>query len=37
MHEEFCAQIPILLEMMTEHEKYTYRQNKVLDKKKEFF
>ncbi|CAF4263082.1 unnamed protein product, partial [Adineta steineri] len=28
MHEAFCAQIPILLEVMTEHKKYLYRENK---------
>jgi len=37
MHEAFCAQIPILLEMMEEHNKYTHRQNKVLDKNNFFF
>jgi len=40
MHEAFCAQIPILLEMMAEHNKYTHRQNKVLHndyERKKFF
>ncbi|CAF4418918.1 unnamed protein product [Rotaria sp. Silwood2] len=27
MHDAFCAQIPILLEMMTEYNKYTFREN----------
>ncbi|CAF0965041.1 unnamed protein product [Rotaria magnacalcarata] len=30
MHEAFCAQIPILLEMMIEHEKYAQRQEKNI-------
>ncbi|CAF3352002.1 unnamed protein product [Rotaria socialis] len=30
MHEGFCAQIPILLEMMIENEKYTQRQAKNI-------
>jgi len=40
MHEAFCAQIPLLLEMMAEHNKYTHRQNKVLHndyERKKFF
>ncbi|CAF4387471.1 unnamed protein product, partial [Rotaria magnacalcarata] len=28
MHEKFCAQIPILLQIMAEHEKYARRRNK---------
>jgi hypothetical protein len=28
IHEEFCAQIPILLDMMLEHQKYPHRTNK---------
>ena len=31
MHEEFCAQIPILLDMMVEHQTYTNRSNKVVE------
>jgi hypothetical protein len=31
MHEAFCEQIPILLEMMVEHNKYIHRKDKVLD------
>ncbi|CAF4746596.1 unnamed protein product [Rotaria sp. Silwood1] len=27
MHDAFCAQIPILLEMMAEYNKYIYREN----------
>ena len=30
MHEAFCAQIPVLLEMMAEEEKYTRRKTQVL-------
>ncbi|CAF4984027.1 unnamed protein product [Rotaria sp. Silwood1] len=29
MHDAFCAQIPILLEMMAEYNKYIYRENQV--------
>lgn len=29
MHESFCTQIPLLLDMMTEYNKYTRRENKV--------
>ncbi|CAF1379311.1 unnamed protein product, partial [Didymodactylos carnosus] len=31
MHKQFCAQIPRLLEMMLEKEKYTYRQKRVFN------
>ncbi|UJR35359.1 hypothetical protein I4U23_028116 [Adineta vaga] len=27
MHEAFCAQIPILLDIMAEHDRYSYREN----------
>jgi hypothetical protein len=37
MHEAFCAQIPLLLDMMAEYNKYTHRQNKVLHERKKFF
>ena len=30
MHETFCAQIPILLEMIAEHDKYTRRTHQVF-------
>ncbi|CAF0762309.1 unnamed protein product [Rotaria sp. Silwood1] len=30
MHDAFCAQIPILLEMMIEYNKYTLRQHQTL-------
>ena len=29
MHEAFCAQIPLLLEMMEEYERYQRSENQV--------